>query len=79
MNTSRRVATDIPLSDYKSTGAVGTISVHRVVELAHEDDAPHTVSLFPRVYRHSDLLISNMQKSECGSESRLSHEKPHVF
>ncbi|KAG6885875.1 hypothetical protein C0993_008394 [Termitomyces sp. T159_Od127] len=46
VNTSRRVTTEIPLNDYKSTGAVGAISVHRVVELAHDDDAPHTCAQF---------------------------------
>ncbi|KAG6888367.1 hypothetical protein C0992_008669 [Termitomyces sp. T32_za158] len=44
MNSSRRVTTEIPLNDYKSTGAAGTISVHRVIELAHDEYAPHTRS-----------------------------------
>ncbi|KNZ81986.1 hypothetical protein J132_09309 [Termitomyces sp. J132] len=44
LNTSRRVTTEIPLNDYKSSGTVGAISIHRVVELAHDDEAAHTKS-----------------------------------
>ncbi|KAG6815235.1 hypothetical protein H0H87_003730, partial [Tephrocybe sp. NHM501043] len=40
-NTTRHGDTGIPLTEYKNNGGVGTISVHRVVELAHDDDAPH--------------------------------------
>ncbi|KAG6865412.1 hypothetical protein C0991_002906, partial [Blastosporella zonata] len=42
-NTTRRMDTAIPLSEYKHTGNVGAISVHRVVELAHDEDAPHHI------------------------------------
>ncbi|KAG6836792.1 hypothetical protein H0H93_003213 [Arthromyces matolae] len=35
-----RKNTEIPLNEYRSTGAVGAISVHRVVELAHDQDTP---------------------------------------
>ncbi|KAG6915742.1 hypothetical protein DXG01_010039 [Tephrocybe rancida] len=53
MNTIRR-NTEIPLTEYKTNGGVGAINVHRVVELAHDEDAPHhTVSSRPFSREHT--------------------------